>query len=112
MTTVATLGQDTVTDDSDDPGPDADRRERVAALHDHLAATAELPVDREASLWLGEAEAVAADLRGASADPETVRERVGHVVDLLTRVEGTDHPAADEHVAAARELARSLLDSE
>jgi hypothetical protein len=84
----------------------AERRRLLEALHDHLAATAELPVRREASLFLGEAEAVAADLAapGREPDPDVVRERVGHVGDLLGRVEATEDPRADDHVEAARDL--------
>lgn len=83
--------------------------ERVERLHDHLAATAELPVERDASRWIGEAEAVAADLVDAPADDAVVAERVGHVRDLLTHVEATGHPGADAHVAEARRLARAIL---
>ena len=84
--------------------------DRVERLHDHLAATAELPVEREASAYLGEAEAVARDLHERPADPSVVRERACHVVDLLAAVDGTGNDEADEHVEAARELAADLAD--
>jgi hypothetical protein len=90
-----------VTTPSDD---DALDREALEALHDHLAATAERPVERTASRWLGEAEAVAADARHID-DPAVARERVGEVVDLLGNVDGTGDEAADEHVRAALSLA-------
>lgn len=75
----------------------------VAALHDELAATEELPVAREASAWLGEAQAVAADLRDA---PESVvADRVGHVQRLLRDAGDPDNEAVAERVTRARELA-------
>lgn len=86
--------------------------ELVASLHDHLAATAELPVETTASRWLGEAEAVAADLRHADVDEETVVRRVGHVDDLLSHVDGTGDDAANEHVASAREVVAAILEDD
>ncbi|QLG60568.1 hypothetical protein [Halorarum salinum] len=82
--------------------------ERLRRLHDHLDATAELPVEREASAYLGEAEAVARDLVERSAESAVVRERTGHVRDLLAEIEGTGNTDADEHVAEARALASEL----
>jgi hypothetical protein len=76
-------------------------------LYERLAATGELPVDRTASRWLGEAEAVAADIRHVD-DPAVVADRAGTVVELLAEVESTGHPDADEHVQEARELAAAL----
>ncbi|WP_313692738.1 hypothetical protein [Halorarum halobium] len=84
--------------------------ERLRDLHDRLESTAELPVEREASAYLGEAEAVARDLVERPADPDVVRERAGHVRDLLAEIDGTGNDEADEHVAAARELAAELAD--
>lgn len=75
-------------------------------LHRALAETAELPVERHASRVLGEAEAVADDLR--DCDPEVRRERAAVVVDLLEEVDGTGNEAADERVETARELAEEL----
>lgn len=83
-------------------------RERVRALHEHLAATAELPVETDASRWLGEAEAAAEDAAGEGVPEAAVAKRVSQVRSLLDNVEGTGDAAADEHVAAARELAREL----
>jgi hypothetical protein len=73
-------------------------------LHDHLAATAELPVPVDESRWLGEAEAVAADAARGHADEAVVAKRVRQVADLLDHVDETGVPEADEHVAAARDL--------
>ena len=75
-----------------------------------LQATAELPVERSAARWIGEAEAVATDLTQGDPDPETVARRVGHVLELLGNVDDTGHPDADGHVAAARSLAANLLE--
>ena len=79
-------------------------------LYEALAATAELPVERRASRVLGEAEAVADDLRDCG--PETRRERASVVVDLLAEIDGTGHEAADKRVARARELAEGLAADE
>ncbi|WP_336133432.1 hypothetical protein [Natronomonas amylolytica] len=81
---------------------DADR------LYEHLAATAELPVERSASRLLGEAEAVADDLR--EADPDVQAERAAVVEQLLAKVDTTGHSEADEHVEQARALASALAD--
>ncbi|MEF8781099.1 MAG: hypothetical protein V5A46_10510 [Haloferacaceae archaeon] len=86
-----------------------DTRDRVERLHRHLEATLELPVERAASRWIGEAEAITADLAGREADPDVRRERLSHVRELLANVEGTEHPAADDHVAAAEEIVADLL---
>ena len=89
-----------------------DRPEEVAEaaerLYEHLATTAERPVGREAGRLLGEAEAVADDMRDCT--PEVIERRAAVVVDLLSEVDGTGDPAADERVAAARELAARLAD--
>jgi len=91
--------------DGDDPAVE----DRLDALHEHLAATAERPVARAASAHLGEAEAVARDLAERPADPDTVRERTGHVVRLLREAGDTEDERADEHVAAALKLADELV---
>jgi len=87
-----------------------ERDDRLRRLHEHLAATAELPVERDAARWIGEAEAVAADLAAAPADDAVMAERVGHVRDLLSNVHETGHPEAEDHVAEARRLAAAILD--
>jgi len=83
-------------------------RDRVRALHEHLAATAERPVETGASRWLGEAEAVARDAASEGIPPEAVAKRVSQVRHLLSEVDGTGDETADDHVAAARELATAL----
>jgi hypothetical protein len=96
-----------VTERSDDPG-ESDLSARVRRLHEHLRATAELPVESAANRWIGEAEAVAGDLVGEDVDPDVVKRRVGHVADLLANVDGTGDPEANDHVVAAREIAAEL----
>jgi len=78
-------------------------------LHDHLDATAELPVRPAASVWLGEAAAIAADLATSDLPDPVVRERVERVASLLDEVETTENERADEHVDAARQVARRIL---
>ena len=80
--------------------------EEIRRLCEHLAATAELPVDREASRWLGEAEAVACDLVGADLDADVLETRLETVRTLVSEVEDTGHPEADNHVDAARRILR------
>ena len=72
-----------------------------------LAATAERPVNRSPSRLLGEAQAVADDLRAVD-DPAVVADRAGVIVELLSKVDGTGDPEADAAVARARELAETL----
>lgn len=76
------------------------------ALYEHLAATAEMPIERRASRLLGEAEAVADDLR--ECDPPVRRERAAVVVELLEEVDSTGHEPADERVERARAIAAEL----
>lgn len=84
--------------------------DQLRALHDHLAATAERPVEREASRWLGEAEAVAGDVAHGEASEAVVEKRVRQVRDLLSHVDGTGDQQADEHVEAAKRLADDILE--
>jgi hypothetical protein len=85
-------------------------RALLADIAEALQATEELPVERTAARWIGEAQAVATDLTRGEPAPDTVRRRVGHVVELLDNVEDTGHPEADERVDAARSAARDVLD--
>ena len=93
-----------------DPIEDDERRAAVVELHDHLAATAERPIERTASRWIGEAEAIAADLVDAPNDPALVRERAGHIASLLAEAENIEDEVAAEHVAAAARLADRLVE--
>jgi hypothetical protein len=80
-------------------------------LHDRLEATEELPVRPAASVWLGEAAAVAADLVDADLPRNVVVERVRRVVTLLDEIETTDNERADEHVDAAERIARRIVET-
>jgi hypothetical protein len=82
----------------------------VERLHAELEATEELPIERGASRWIGEAQGVVSGVVGGDLDEAVIRERVEHVVDLLDNVETTGHDAADEHVETARELATEIVD--
>lgn len=84
--------------------------EKVEKLHDHLAATQELPVELTASRWIGEAEAVAGDLVGSDTDVEVIYRRIRHVVDLLENVDTTGHETANHHLAEAKQLAAEMVD--
>lgn len=81
----------------------------LAALHEHLAATAQRPVERTANRWLGEAEAVAADVAAGDAPRTVVEERVRTVRDLLSHIDSTGDPEADEHVREAKALTDEIL---
>lgn len=85
-----------MTDPDDDP---------VTALHEHLVATEERPVEREAGWRLGEAQALAADIAIGDVDEATRAERAAEIGSLLDGIDGTGDDEADDHVAAARELA-------
>lgn len=87
---------------------DDERRTAVVELHEQLAATAARPIERTANRWIGEAEAVAADLVEAPNDPELVRKRTAHIASLLEEVDDTEDPTANEHVTAAAQLAERL----
>ncbi|HZD44085.1 MAG TPA: hypothetical protein VE134_08535 [Methanomicrobiales archaeon] len=81
--------------------------ELVADLHDHLEATASLPVATRPSRYLGEAQAVVEDAKGA---PESVvKKRVSQAAELLSHVERTGNEKADGHVERARELTTRIL---
>ncbi|MFB6224375.1 MAG: hypothetical protein ABEH86_11970 [Haloarcula sp.] len=86
--------------------------DQLQALHDHLAATAERPVERTASRWLGEAEAVAADLVAGDLADDVLTERLAKIAHILANVNGTDDAVADDHVAAARDIVDRCLPDE
>jgi hypothetical protein len=80
-------------------------------LHERLEATAELPVRPGASVWLGEAAAVAADLVDADLPRSVVVERVRRVASLLDEIETTDNPTVDDHVRAAERIATRIVET-
>jgi len=98
---------------SESPTDDkADRSDIIFELHEELAATAERPVERTASRYIGEAEAIAADLINAPTDPELVRDRATHIISLLENAKETGDQAATERVETARTLATKLASEE
>ncbi|WP_097009671.1 hypothetical protein [Natronoarchaeum philippinense] len=87
-----------------------DVSELAADLHEQLRATEQRPVDRTASRWIGEAQAVAADVAEGDPPESVVRERIGHVDRLLSEVETVGDEQAKAHVERADELADEILD--
>jgi len=100
----------TLTPPDDEPTPVTDISELVDELYDELRATEELPVDRTAGRWIGEAQAVAADVAEGDPPESVVHERVGHVRRLLSEVDDAGDAAATERVERASELAEEILD--
>jgi predicted nucleotidyltransferase len=90
---------------------EVDVNRNIEELHRHLAATQELPVEREASRWIGEAEAVTVDLVGSDVEEVVIHRRISQVVDLLANVDKTGHEVADEHLEAAKDLAAETLEA-
>lgn len=87
-----------------------DSEATVEALYQHLAATQERPVERTASHWIAEAEAVAGDLVGDDDVSDSVlADRLGHVAALLENIDDTEDEVANRCVAAARRLTAELL---
>jgi hypothetical protein len=81
----------------------------VRELYDHLEATEELPVERSASVRLGEAAAIAADLVDADLPQDVVVERVERVATLLGEIETTGNDEADDHVRTAERIAERIV---
>jgi len=84
----------------------------VRELHERLEATEELPVRPDASVWLGEAAAIAADLADADLPRSVVVDRVQRIEALLDEIETTGNERADEHVEAATRLAVRIVDED
>ena len=55
-------------------------------------------------------QALAADIATGDPDAAVVRERAAEIRTLLAEIDGTGDETADEHVAAARELAARVAD--
>jgi hypothetical protein len=81
----------------------------LAELREELTATEELPVDRTASRWIGEAEALAKDIETADMSAEVTMNRLSQIEDLLENVDTTENAAADQHLTAAKELLDTML---
>ncbi|AUX10031.1 hypothetical protein AArcSl_2409 [Halalkaliarchaeum desulfuricum] len=88
---------------------DPDSRDRLLDLHERLRSVLELPIERDASNWVAEADALVGDLVDREASPTVRRKRLTQVRELLEEVEGTGHERADEHVDAAKRLTVELL---
>ncbi|WP_418282373.1 hypothetical protein [Halorubrum sp. DTA98] len=88
--------------------PSDDEFDPAVELHRRLQATEECPVEREAGWHLGEAQALAAEIADGDVDDDVVRKRAGEIRDRLEAFETTGDREADDHVDAARELARRL----
>ena len=84
----------------------------VDRLFDHVEATGQLPIDRQTSRWLGEAEAVARDVATNDLDEATIRRRVRQVNHLLEEAGRTDHKEANRHLDAARGICEIVLEDE
>ncbi|WP_312907669.1 hypothetical protein [Natronosalvus caseinilyticus] len=91
-----------------DPDPDS-LEARLRRLHDHLEATAELPINHRTNRWLGEAEAVARDTTENDLDGATTRKRVRQVAHLLAEADSPEHERAKTHLESARELCTAIL---
>lgn len=96
---------------STDPTDDADPLElRLNELYASLEQTSELPIDREANRWLGEAEAVARDAAMSNLAADVARERVREVDRLLSEVGDVESERARKHVEDARALCTEILE--
>ncbi len=85
------------------------REDHLRALCAALEETAERPLDRSANRWLGEAQAVATDLRDGDPDVATLRDRLETVEHLCDQVDETGDETADEALATARGHLDALL---
>lgn len=97
---------------TDTPGAADDVGDELEELYECLEATERLPIDRTANRWLGEAQAITADLVQGDPDDGTVGRRVEKVLGLLEEIDGTGSDEGDELVASAREAARAILESD
>jgi len=82
--------------------------EKLRELHEQLAATGERPVERSASRWLGEAEAIAGDIAGGNLEPAVRQKRLQKLAELLDHVETTGDEEADANVASARTIIEEI----
>ena len=80
----------------------------IENLHGHLEATEELAIRTGVNRWLGEAQAVAADLAEEEPPEQAVEKRVDQVLELLTHIDETDNPVADKHIQASLKTAEQI----
>lgn len=101
-------------DDDEGPTPTDPSRmdvpELKAALFRRLEATEQLPLDPTTNRWLGEAQAVAADIATQDVSEAVAIDRAATVVELLESVGDVEDSEASDHVAASLGLARELAD--
>ena len=95
--------------DGRDEREDEDFGMLAADLHEQLEATEELPIDHRANRWLGEAQAVAAEIRG-DVPTEVRRNGARQVIDLLESMDETGNEKADRRVERALALAHRLAE--
>lgn len=87
---------------------DSDIHTLVDDLHAHLKATEDLDIDTKANRWIGEAEAVAADIVGNDVPEQVIGKRVAQIEELLRNIDGTENEEANEHIDIALEIAESI----
>lgn len=80
----------------------------IKSLHGHLKATEEMAIRTEANRWLGEAQAIAADLAEEELPEQAVEKRVDQVRELLSNIEETDNTEADERIQASLEVVEKI----
>lgn len=84
----------------------------VATLHSLLVATEHLPLDPRANKWLGEAQALVADLREVDVSEETAWRRLRTVDRLLAEVDDAGEPNANEYLDQAKASLAAALDDQ
>jgi len=82
----------------------------IDSLAEHLVVTADRPVPPATNRWLGEAEAVARDATSSDLDNQTQIERAQQAANLLNSADKTGDEIADQHIEAAIECCRVVLD--
>ena len=86
--------------------------ELARVVHRAIVATAEQPLDERTNRWLGEAEAIAADVATGDLDEETARTRMRQVRHMLEEAGETGHDGADDHLETARRGCREILEGQ
>jgi hypothetical protein len=81
-------------------------RELTEELYRELVATEDLPLERRANQWIGEAQAVADTIR--DAPDEARRKGANDIVRLLESIDDTGDERADEHIERAHEIAERV----
>jgi hypothetical protein len=92
------------------PPKDVPPEELASAMHDHLRATEELPIDPTANRWLGEAQAAASDVATGEYPDAVLLKRAEQVQRLLESAGDLQHSEAREHVETAHTMATELVE--